>query len=56
MDNIVRAEAEIEEQLNWAQQGVDKGSHYSGQSYEEGMLAMWFWLIGDIDDCPDGEE
>lgn len=56
MEQIIRTEKEIYDQLEWAQEGVQEGSHYPGMPYEEGIIAMWHWLIGDNDDRPDQEE
>ena len=49
---ITKTQTEIDEQLNLAQEGIDEGSKYPGMSYEEGIQAMWDWLIGQIDDAP----
>lgn len=51
---IVRTEDEINQILNWACEGKDDGSHYPGMSYEDGLVAMYDWLIGQIDERPDG--
>lgn len=51
---IVRTEDEINEQLNLAAEGQDSGSKYPGQSYEDGIRAMFDWLVGDTEDTPLG--
>ncbi len=56
MNIIVRTQAEIDEQVNWAVEGQDKGGRYPGMSYEDGILEMYRWLIGDNDDKPNQED
>jgi len=53
MSHIVRNQQEIDRVLNWAAQGEDEGSHYSGMSYEQGLRDMHDWLVGDSDHAPD---
>lgn len=50
---IVRTEEEINKLLQWARE-LDSGhqSHYRGMTYEQGIIAMYEWLIGDSDDSP----
>jgi len=43
---------EIEEVLNWASEAVDTGSKYPGMTYEEGVEAMFRWLVGDCEEKP----
>lgn len=49
---IVRTDAEIDEQLNIAADGMNDGSKYPGMSYEDGIQAFAYWLFGDTDDKP----
>lgn len=49
---IVRTDAEIDEQLNIAADGINDGSQYPGMSYEDGIQAFADWLFGDINDKP----
>ena len=53
---IIRSEDEINRVLNWADEGVEDGSKFPGQSYESGIKAMYEWLVGDTEDVPDPEE
>lgn len=53
---IVRSETEINRVLDWAQEGEDQGTRYAGMSYEQGIKAMYAWLVGDEDAAPDAEE
>jgi hypothetical protein len=55
MDKIVRSEHEINEVMNWVADSLENGSHFPGQTYEEGVQAMYDWLTGAIDDRPDGD-
>ena len=41
---IIRTEDGITRLANWAVEGVDNGTHYAGQSYEEGILDALEWL------------
>lgn len=54
--NTERTEDEIYRVLNWADEGIDRGSKYSGASYEQGVSDAIRWLIGDSDHAPDEEE
>lgn len=49
---IVRTDAEIDEQLNIAADGINDGSLYPGMSYEEGIQAFADWLFGNTNDKP----
>lgn len=49
---IVRTDAEIDEQLNIAADGINDGSKYPGMSYEDGIQAFADWLFGDTDEKP----
>lgn len=40
---IVRTDAEINEQLNIAADGINEGSKYPGMSYEDGIQQFWLW-------------
>ena len=53
METIVRTEEEISEVINWAFDGINDGSHFSGESYEQGIIDMYDWLIGNQDHRPD---
>lgn len=41
---IVRTDDEIKRVLNWAREGQERGSHYRGMKYEDGLLDMLDWL------------
>ena len=43
---------DIDEQLNQAHQGIDHGSKWPGQSYEEGVAAAIDWMLGETDIKP----
>lgn len=51
-ETIVRSDEEIEKVLDWCHEARREGSHYSGQTYEQGLRDMYAWLIGDSDDDP----
>lgn len=53
---IVRTQREINEQLDLAHKYSEEGSKYFGLSYEEGLIAMYDWLVGNTDDLPMEEE
>ena len=55
MPAIIRTEEEIDEVLNFVAEGEDCGTHYPAASYEQGIRAMYEWLIGDTD-CPPSAE
>lgn len=55
MTEIVRTQEEIDRVLNWAHKGREKGSHFPGMSYEDGILATIDWLTGYDDEAPDAE-
>ena len=53
MSQIVRSRVEIDKVLNWASGSENSGeTHFPGMSYESGLLSMYEWLVGDIDDNP----
>jgi hypothetical protein len=41
---IVRTDEEIQKVLDWARDGQERGSHYRGMKYEEGIRDMFDWL------------
>ena len=50
---IIRTEQQINEQLDKASQIINNdGTHYPGMSYEQGIQAMYDWLVGDTEDTP----
>ncbi len=55
-ERIVRTDEEVNRVLNWAAEGEDNGTHFKGMSYEQGIKAMYDWLIGMIDEAPDQDE
>lgn len=50
---IVRTETEIARVENWAVEGIDEGTRYSGMGYEQGIADVLAWLRGDSDTAPD---
>lgn len=48
----MRPQAEIDEQMNKANDGVNDGSKWPGMSYEEGVEAALMWVCGLSDDEP----
>lgn len=50
---IVRSEKDINRVLDWAAEGENEGSHFPGNSYEEGIRAMYEWLVGLENMAPD---
>lgn len=44
---IKRTDAEIDEQLNKAADGINDGSQYPGMSYEDGIQQFWLWVTGE---------
>lgn len=53
MSVIVRSQTEIDEVLNVAQDFIDGGgSPFFGMSYEDGIIGMYRWLIGEEDENP----
>ena len=50
---IERTDEEIQKTLTKAHAAVDSGkSNWSGQTYEEGVVAALRWVFGDYDDNP----
>lgn len=49
---IVRSEKEIDEVLNVAAMGMDRGSAYPGMSFEEGIAEGIRWLTEEGQDPP----
>lgn len=47
-----RSDDEVNEQLNEALAGADKGSKWPGMSYEQGVEAALLWVTGESDDKP----
>ncbi len=54
--NIKPTEQQIDATLNKASEGIDKGSKWPGQSYEEGVKDAIEWLLGYTDSDPMGDE
>ncbi len=52
----MRADSEIDEQLNKAAEASDKGTRWPGMSYEQGVEAALLWMRGDVDDPPIEDE
>lgn len=52
MYKIKRTDAEIDRVLNKTAEGIDAGSAYPGDSYEEGIQCFALWLFGDTEDGP----
>jgi len=52
---IPRTAEEIEDQMQWAAEGVDNGTRYGGMSYEDGIMAALQWVTGETDDKPDAD-
>lgn len=52
---IEREARDIEQIINWAVEGNQIGTHYTGMTYEQGILAMFDWLTGATEDRPDEE-
>lgn len=54
---LKRTDKEIDDQLNSAAAWEDHGrSAVPGMTFEQGVSAMWQWLIGDIEERPIAEE
>ena len=54
MTEIVRTQEEIDRVLSWTADASEFGSRYPGMSYEDGIEAMYNWLVGLTEDAPDG--
>lgn len=50
MAEIVRTDEEISNVIDWCYEANEKGSHYTGMSYEDGIRAAIDWLTGYNDD------
>lgn len=51
-DKIVRTQEEIDEMLDKANKAFNEGTLYLGMYYEEGVIAMYDWLVGNTDHKP----
>jgi hypothetical protein len=51
----MRPQAEVDEQLNLAVEGVNNGSRWPGMSYEQGVEAALEWATGQTEDKPTEE-
>lgn len=51
-DEIVRTQQEIDEMVDKANEGLNNGSVYPSMNYEEGVKAMYDWLVGNTEDKP----
>ena len=52
MKHIYRNDDEIDEVVGKCADAMNEGSKYPGLSYEEGVLAMLYWLTGASGDNP----
>ena len=50
--SIARTDAEIDEQLNKAADGIEDGTQYPVMSYEDGIQQFWLWLTGETEEKP----
>jgi hypothetical protein len=50
--DIIRSESEINELLDKVSEGRNHGSKFAGMSYEDGIQAMYDWLVGNVDENP----
>jgi hypothetical protein len=51
-ERLSRSDDEVNEQLNLAAEGMDKGTRWAGMSYEQGVDAALHWVLGHSDDKP----
>lgn len=49
---VKRSDDEIDQQMNAAAAGIDRGSKLSGMSYEEGVHEALNWVLGFFSDAP----
>lgn len=49
---VIRTTEEIDAVLAKAQNGVDDGGKYCGMLFEEGILEMFDWLVGNHNESP----
>lgn len=49
---IRRTQGEINKVLHWAMDTGD-GDHYTCANFENGVLQMYYWLIGETELAPD---
>lgn len=52
---IIRTTDEIDRVMDWVSEGEDRGTHFNGESYENGIRAMYEWLVGITNTAPDEE-
>lgn len=53
MEGIIRSEAEINEVIDTANEVINgERSGFFGQTYEDGLKAMYDWLVGNTHDNP----
>ncbi len=52
MYTIKRTDEEIDQMLNRADIGVERGSLVPGASFEQGIADAVRWITGDFDECP----
>jgi hypothetical protein len=45
-------EKQIDAVLKWCDEAFDNGTHYPGESYEEGAKSAILWMRGDVTDSP----
>lgn len=51
--DIVRTQREVDEQITECIDRLDYGaSRFPGLTYEDGVLAFYDWLIGDVEESP----
>jgi hypothetical protein len=55
MYHNVRPDGQVDNLRNWAADGINTGTKYSGMSYEQGIEDTLAWLFGDTDENPTGE-
>lgn len=49
---LVRSETEIDNVYDSAMQANSNGSKFPGMTYEDGIIAMLEWLVGERDEEP----
>ena len=50
--DVIRQTKEIKDVLVKAEKQIAEGSKFFGMSYEEGIVNMYDWLIGNTDNNP----
>ena len=53
---MYRSQEEVDRVLNWADDALESGTRYHGETFEAGVAQGIRWVIGDSNEPPDSDD